>query len=43
MTIWNWGNLGDGEHEAVAYDNGVEFSRSTFTVGSTGEEFLQGA
>ena len=42
VTIWNWGNLGDGEHEAVAYDNGVEFSRSTFTVGSTGEEFLQG-
>ncbi len=43
VTIWNWGNLGDGEHEAVAYDDGVEFGRSTFTVGSTGEEFLQGA
>ena len=43
VTIWNWGNLGDGDHTAVAYDNGVEFSRSTFTVGSTGEEFLQGA
>jgi len=42
VTIWNWGNLGDGEHEAVAYDNGVEFGRSTFTVGSTGEEFLKG-
>ena len=39
----NWALVGDGEHEAVAYDNGVEFSRSTFTVGSTGEEFLQGA
>ena len=39
----NWALAGDGEHEAVAYDNGVEFSRSTFTVGSTGEEFLQGA
>ena len=39
----NWAHVGDGEHEAVAYDNGVEFSRSTFTVGSTGEEFLQGA
>ena len=38
----NWALVGDGEHEAVAYDNGVEFSRSTFTVGSTGEEFLQG-
>ena len=43
VAIWNWALLGDGEHEAVAYDNGVEFSRSTFTVGSTGEEFLQGA
>ena len=42
VAIWNWGNLGDGEHEAVAYDNGEEFSRSTFTVGSTGEEFLKG-
>ncbi len=39
----NWALVGDGEHEAVAYDNGLEFSRSTFTVGSTGEEFLQGA
>ena len=38
----NWAHVGDGEHEAGAYDNGVEFSRSTFTVGSTGEEFLQG-
>ena len=35
--------LGDGEHEAIAYDNGEEFGRSTFTVGSTGEEFLKGA
>ena len=39
----NWALVGDGEHEAVAYDNGLEFSRSTFTVGSTGEEFLKGA
>ena len=43
VAIWNWAVLGDGEHEAIAYDNGEEFSRSTFTVGSTGEEFLQGA
>jgi hypothetical protein len=27
----------------VAYDNGVEFARSTFTVMTTGEEFLIGA
>ena len=39
----NWALVGDGEHEAVAYDNGVEFDRATFTVGTTGEEFLKGA
>ena len=37
---WNW--LGEGTHTAVAYDNGQEFARSTFTVGTTGEEFLTG-
>ena len=37
----NWGYVGDGEHVVVAYDNGVEFDRATFTVGSTGEEFLK--
>ena len=36
----NWALVGDGEHEAVAYDNGVEFDRAAFRVGSTGEEFL---
>ena len=36
----NWALLGDGEHVVVAYDEGVEFGRSTFTVGTTGEEFL---
>ena len=39
----NWGYVGDGEHVVVAYDNGVEFDRATFTVGSTGEEFVEGA
>ena len=39
----NWGYVGDGEHEMVAYDDGVEFARATFTVGSTGEEFLKDA
>ena len=38
----NWANVGDGEHVVVAYDGGVEFDRATFTVGSTGEEFLSG-
>lgn len=42
-ALWNWALLGDGEHTAVAYDNGVEFARSTFTVTTTGEEFLIGA
>ena len=37
----NWALLGDGEHVVVAYDNGVEFDRATFTVGTTGEEFLK--
>ena len=43
VAVMNWGNLGDGEHTAVAYDNGVEFARSTFTVVTTGEKFLEGA
>lgn len=37
----NWALLGDGEHEVVAYDNGVEFGRATFSVGTVGEEFLE--
>ena len=43
VAIWNWGRLSDGEHTAVVYDNGVEFDRSTFTVVTTGVEFLMGA
>ena len=38
---WNWGWLGAGPHTAVAYDDGAEFARSTFTIGTTGEEFLE--
>ncbi len=37
----NWNHVGGGTHTAVAYDNGVAFARSTFTVGTTGEEFLE--
>ena len=37
---WNWDWLGAGPHTAVAYDDGVEFARNTFTIGTTGEEFL---
>ena len=43
VAIWNWGNLGDGTHTAVAYDNGVKFAESTFTVTTPGTDFLTGA
>ena len=43
FSFFNWAILGDGTHTAVAYDNGVEFARNTFTVVTTGEEFLTGA
>ena len=39
----NWGELGDGPHTAVVYDDGVEFDRSMFDVVTTGEAFLRGA
>ncbi len=42
VSIMNWGNLGAGTHTAVVYDDGVEFDRSTFTVVTIGEAFLQG-
>ena len=42
ITQMNWNWLSDGTHTAVAYDNGIEFARSTFTVMTTGEEFLSG-
>ena len=43
VSIMNWGELGDGQHTAVVYDDGVEFDRSTFHVVTTGEAFLVGA
>ena len=43
VSIMNWGELGDGQHTAVVYDDGVEFDRSTFNVVTTGEAFLEGA
>ena len=43
FVLWiNWALLGDGEHVVVAYDGGVAFARSTFSVGTTGEAFLEG-
>ena len=41
-AFFNWAILGDGEHTAVAYDDGVPFAQATFTVVTTGEEFLSG-
>ena len=43
VSIMNWGELGDGTHTAVVYDDGVEFDRSTFDVATTGEAFLRDA
>lgn len=40
ITQINWALLGDGTHTAVAYDDGVEFARSAFTVVTTGEEVV---
>ena len=42
ITQMNWALLGDGTHTAVAYDDGVEFARSTFEVTTLGEEFVEG-
>ena len=37
---WAWPTISDGEHVVVAYDEGVEFDRVEFTVGTLGEEFV---
>ena len=39
---WAWPIISDGEHVVVAYDEGVEFDRVEFTVGTLGEEFPTG-
>ena len=36
VSTMNWNELGDGTHTAVAYDDGVEFARSRFTVVTLG-------
>ena len=43
VAIFNWGLLADGTHTAVASDGAGEFARSTFTVTTFGEEFVEGA
>ena len=42
VSIMNWGNLGDGQHTAVVYDDGVEFDRSVFTVRRFRDAFVTG-
>ena len=39
--LFNWNLLGDGEHEVVAFVDGVELSRTTVTVTTLGVEFLR--
>ena len=41
-ALYNWNRLGEGIHTAVAYADGVEFDRSTFTVTTFGVEMLTG-
>ena len=43
VTIWNWGELGEGEHTAIAYDDGVLLAEHTFTVATFGVPFLEEA
>ncbi len=40
--LFNWNLLGDGEHEVVAYADGIELGRVTVTVITLGAEFLRG-
>ncbi len=39
--LFNWNLLGEGEHDVVAFVDGVELSRTTVTVTTLGTEFLR--
>ena len=39
--LFNWNLLGDGAHEVVAFVDGEEWSRTTVTVTTLGEEFVR--
>ena len=39
--LFNWNLLGDGEHEVVAFVDGIELGRATVTVTTLGAEFLR--
>ena len=41
--LFNWNLLGDGEHEVVAFVDGVELGRAMVRVTTLGAEFLDGA
>ena len=41
--LWNWNNLGPGEHMVRALVDGEEFANTTVRVTTFGEEFLRGA
>ena len=41
--LFNWNLLGDGEHEVVAFVDGVELGRATVRVTTLGHEFLREA
>ena len=40
--LWNWNNLGEGEHTVRALINGAEFANTTVRVTTFGEQFLRG-
>ena len=40
--LFNWNLLRDGEHEVVAFVDGVELGRATVTVTTLGAEFVRG-
>ena len=39
--LFNWNLLGDGEHEVVAFVDGIELDRAMVTVTTLGAEFLR--
>jgi hypothetical protein len=39
----NWSGLGPGQHTLIAFADGVEFGRATFTISTFGESFVTGA
>ena len=43
VLLLNWNLLGDGAHSVTALADGVELGRTTVTVTTLGEEFVEGA